>query len=1380
MKTADAAIEKARNDAVELQLALKKIGVDNQKIAASIADVDSLSKSISKLRDTALETDIAASNIGVSPAEAAKSVAAVDSETRAVKRLRDAYIEAAVAEKATLLPGMGGGSVPGFGGRPVYRDPLTGRSVGGAIPMNAPARVIGTSPSIDYGANYGPHRGPTLVGGDAEWQRIKAELLRQQTAPNGALIMGAAATRRAVSGLGQAEEVAARNARAQAYLDRLEQTGGGGRRLFGAGGDRGYRGGGLGGGGGGGGRDGRRGIYDVPGPNFLAGVLPGGRRARPAAVLSGIGALLSTGPVVGPAAGGLALGASGAIVGVLGGLGTLALAFHGLSGAAFTTQKAFDALNPAQKEFVQTIRQLGAGLGSSLTQIAQSSVIPGITKALHSAFTPQSVSALQGGVGAFGGAISGGTQQLGKLFGSTDFASNFGVMLKQDAGYLRDMFGEATNLVDTFVHLSVAAGPFVNWLSKGTLQLTKQLDLSIKTAQGNGSLANYFDHAKQSLQALGSLLGQFGKLFGSVFSAVGFQGSLDVIHLFTAALKTVTTFVNANKNVIHSFFEGIVHALSDMNNALRGPLRQLSLLLNDLNKLGKPLSSATNGVLSLTHAIDALAAVLGLKFLGSLGGASKGADGLATKLGKYGVAGEAAVAGGAVATLLGSLKGLAGTVFAAAVIVSFVPASQVGQNILDAAGLGALGKIPIFGNVAQQGANLGSYIFGNPNGPFGPNNAAAAAHPGQWVNAQGQVVDANGLVQATIPRGQKGLTGPASVPYKPKLPSLSLPTGIAAQIAKANAGHGNVDTANARAYAYYNSLLKMPGLTPAQKTTIYNAQATFAPSPAFGIPGALGAGTATTYDIPNSYQLAIARASTTPGTKDDVRTLKSAISYLKKTIPGLSPTDQTTAYGIEQGFQSQIASIQGTSLSRTGNALLPPKLQKSLAAAQQRVDKAKPGTSSLFGSAEGMYKQAFSVFKNFAKPPTVAKGAVGPYQTKLTAGQEKAFRAWVAKNHVPFNVNAKDVDYDMRGYWLAQTGGQLSPSDIWKGASTHFPDAFKTPFDTRFSNQSMYSTANNPYKWIGNNLVDTRNKNRIAGATSQSPLEADQKILRGTYKDAIANITKQLKAHNLTQKQITNLTNEQTALTAKLATLNKQITAENKAQANEQKKILAQEIALNKLQAQNKFERSVDKILGIGPNAGNASLTQLKGHERNVLLGAARRQGLSVPANESIKGMIQLLQKNHDLTKAQISSLSKINLSIQKATSEHKKLSADEKANITERLNQINDTLKQNQLLNNYIQPGAHALTRGLNLSLKQRVKTEGRLAEFFGSGRALHGKSINGIPIANHTTTIHVHGAGKNAAQIAKEVANELQKSHRRNSTQTRGAQAGRNVGLG
>lgn len=94
----------------------------------------------------------------------------------------------------------------------------------------------------------------------------------------------------------------------------------------------------------------------------------------------------------------------------------------------------------------------------------------------------------------------------------------------------------------------------------------------------------------------------------------------------------------------------------------------------------------------------------------------------------------------------------------------------------------------------------------------------------------------------------------------------------------------------------------------------------------------------------------------------------------------------------------------------------------------------------------------------------------GPWRTSLHPQLEQLFRQWVRTARVPFDPDARQSDYDMRGFFKAMVSGQ---QPVWLGG--HFPDTFKTPRDTTFSGESQYINPQNPppFSWNGDNLVDT-------------------------------------------------------------------------------------------------------------------------------------------------------------------------------------------------------------------------------------------------------------------------------------------------------------------
>lgn len=102
------------------------------------------------------------------------------------------------------------------------------------------------------------------------------------------------------------------------------------------------------------------------------------------------------------------------------------------------------------------------------------------------------------------------------------------------------------------------------------------------------------------------------------------------------------------------------------------------------------------------------------------------------------------------------------------------------------------------------------------------------------------------------------------------------------------------------------------------------------------------------------------------------------------------------------------------------------------------------------------YAEAFKRNRSVARP--------GPYATELGPDDERSFREWVKTNAVPFDPDAAVQDYDMRGFWK-----EKRPTSWRRGE--HFPDTYKTPYDTTFSAESRYARPDAP-RWQGDRLID--------------------------------------------------------------------------------------------------------------------------------------------------------------------------------------------------------------------------------------------------------------------------------------------------------------------
>jgi hypothetical protein len=107
---------------------------------------------------------------------------------------------------------------------------------------------------------------------------------------------------------------------------------------------------------------------------------------------------------------------------------------------------------------------------------------------------------------------------------------------------------------------------------------------------------------------------------------------------------------------------------------------------------------------------------------------------------------------------------------------------------------------------------------------------------------------------------------------------------------------------------------------------------------------------------------------------------------------------------------------------------------------------------------------------NYNPTPDIAAQGPQNYSTPLSATEEPAFQNWLKTNQVPFK-DEPQADYDMRGFYkAAQFGDPRATQSLNAGdQQMHFPDTWKTPYHTGFSNESMYAPQSAP-RWEGDVL----------------------------------------------------------------------------------------------------------------------------------------------------------------------------------------------------------------------------------------------------------------------------------------------------------------------
>ncbi|HWK28086.1 MAG TPA: hypothetical protein VNS09_16090 [Solirubrobacter sp.] len=172
--------------------------------------------------------------------------------------------------------------------------------------------------------------------------------------------------------------------------------------------------------------------------------------------------------------------------------------------AAQQLNEKFAALPPAAQAFVRKLIELKPRL-DELRAIAAAGLFPGVVKGIEAAqgaFEP-----LKRVVGETAGTLGGLAERAGELVGSKGFGKDLQTIGHRNALVL-DRTGRATfYLAGAMKDLIVAAGPLTTWLAKATLEWARNVKASTEAGRESGRLADFFQRTKNTLQTVGSILG---------------------------------------------------------------------------------------------------------------------------------------------------------------------------------------------------------------------------------------------------------------------------------------------------------------------------------------------------------------------------------------------------------------------------------------------------------------------------------------------------------------------------------------------------------------------------------------------------------------------------------------------------------------------------------------------------------------------------------------------------------------------------------------------------------------------------------------------------------------------------------------------------------
>jgi ribosomal protein L13E len=199
-------------------------------------------------------------------------------------------------------------------------------------------------------------------------------------------------------------------------------------------------------------------------------------------------------------------------------------AVGGLNDQLDENSKAFKRLTPEAQEFARKLEQMKAPI-RDLSTVAQRGLLPGLTAGAEAAM--RNLDVLQGGIGRTARVIGDLATQAGKLVGSRSFGQDLDTQMRRNDATIRRVGEGSLNLADALRHVTLAAGPLVDWMTRAGLRFTELIDRQAKAGRESGQLAAFFRETRHVMTDVANIGGDLAKALFNIgrigYNSIGRQ-----------------------------------------------------------------------------------------------------------------------------------------------------------------------------------------------------------------------------------------------------------------------------------------------------------------------------------------------------------------------------------------------------------------------------------------------------------------------------------------------------------------------------------------------------------------------------------------------------------------------------------------------------------------------------------------------------------------------------------------------------------------------------------------------------------------------------------------------------------------------------------------
>lgn len=287
---------------------------------------------------------------------------------------------------------------------------------------------------------------------------------------------------------------------------------------------------------------------------------------------------------------------------------TAKLAFSGMGAALKGTKGAMGKLTPEAREFVRELKALKP-IGQELKSSAQAGMLPGLSEALGSVTSPQAIGTAKRLLGGMGRTLGNTAAQAAKSFTQPGFLRDFESVGKQGEHLMSRLGSALINVAHALMSVAIAAQPFTHWLAETIQGWSVGAREAANLGQKTGSLRDYFDRSRHSLELFGSIAHNLWDTFKGLTEASRPLGE--------------SLWQSADKATEHwAHFSNSVTGQQELRNYFDSLQEPLHSIFDFVTELGKGLGELSVGggftktVDALTRSVKPLVEALGNEAIG--------------------------------------------------------------------------------------------------------------------------------------------------------------------------------------------------------------------------------------------------------------------------------------------------------------------------------------------------------------------------------------------------------------------------------------------------------------------------------------------------------------------------------------------------------------------------------------------------------------------------------------------------------------------------------------------------------------------------------------------------------------------------------------------